>query len=342
MRIFSIHLLLFVVFILSSCRENNMIVTLTPEAGTIAFSPGTSPGFLEVADNTTAFTANYSGTVSRVNLLSNSVVTTSGHVVAFPGGIVTASGKVYVSDYGLYPNYKNIVIVLDATTLNVLDTIDVGVAAGMMVKDSSGFVCIVCAGSYPSKGKVYTINTVTDAVVDSVEVGSSPSDIAMRNHLLYVLHGDRVMKLTISPLSVVDTLFVSLSSGLYFYAMNVDVSTGNVYVSKIVSSGGSGEVEIHTPSGALKRPPFAVGIFPGAFAFKQSSDHGVFIINEGSYPNAGTVSYYSVAKDSLVGNIIGVSAGWITPNDAKVVGTKVYIVVNGNDKIEILNTEAFQ
>lgn len=334
----------FVLFLMlfASCRNSDLIVSPPPPSGSITFPSGTSPGFMETVNNSKAYTANYSGTVSLIDLYSDSVITTSGHLVAFPGGIVAASGKVYVSDFGLYPNLHNMIIVLDGTTLAVIDTIHVGIGAGMMAKNSAGSVYIVCAGSYPAPGTVYAINTVTDAVTDSVAVNVGPSDIAVLNQSLYVLHGDHVMKLSTSPLSVADTSFITLSNGLYFYALNADESAGNLYVSKIISSGGSGEVEIHDSTGVLVRPSFAVGLFPGAFAFKQSSGKGTFIINEGAYPNAGTLSFYSATKDSVFQSIVGISAGWITPNDAKVVGTRLYVVVNGNDKIEILNADEFQ
>ena len=76
------------------------------------------------------------------------------------------------------------------------------------------------------------------------------------------------MRLTTSPLAVADTSIVTLSNGLYFYALGVDPVAGDLYVSKVVGSGGSGQVEIYTPSGALKRAPLEVGLFPGSFAFK--------------------------------------------------------------------------
>jgi hypothetical protein len=63
----------------------------------------------------------------------------------------------------------------------------------------------------------------------------------------------------------------------------------------------------------------------------HSSGHGVFIVNEGSYPNAGTVSYYNITGDSVFQNVVGADAGWVTPNDIKVVGKRAYIVVNGNE-----------
>src|SRR5213594_2956270 len=72
------------------------------------------------------------------------------------------------------------------------------------------------------------------------------------------------------------------------------------------------------------------------------SDRGVFIVNEGAFPNPGTVSFYNITRDTVILAAIGISTNWITPNDAKVVGRKLYVVVNGNDRIEIRDAATFQ
>lgn len=233
----------------------------------IAMPANSSPGYIWVVDSTKAYVANYNGTVSILNLTLRTVVQTSSPVVTFPGGIVVNSGRVYVSNFGFFPNLKNIVKVLDGSSLAVVDSSKVGVGAGAMVNGTNR-VYVVSSGNFPAKGKVYAINSTTNAVVDSVSVGDGPSDIAIRNQSLYVLHGDRVMKLNASPLSVSDSSFIRLSNALYFYAMQADDATGDIYVSRITSNGGAGEVAIYTSAGALRRPVFSVGVFPGAFAFK--------------------------------------------------------------------------
>jgi YVTN family beta-propeller protein len=229
--------------------------------------PG-GPGFLDIIDSTRGVIANYDGTVCLIDLVHDVVIGTTLPVVTFPGGIVGINGKILVSDEGYYPTYSNIVRVLDGTTLQVIDSIYVGTAPGMIAKGVSPLCFLVCGGVYPAKGKVYTINTTADVLIDSTAVGVGPSDISYLNHSLYVLHGDRVMRLNSIPLSVGDSAFAVRGSGLYYYAMAADASTGDVYVSNVISPGGSGQVEIYTSAGVLRRPAFPVGAFPGSFAFK--------------------------------------------------------------------------
>jgi DNA-binding beta-propeller fold protein YncE len=80
---------------------------------------------------------------------------------------------------------------------------------------------------------------------------------------------------------------------------------------------------------------------PGPIPEPQA-ERGVFILNEGSFPNAGSVSFYNIKKDSVIQAVVNSSSGWITPNDARVVGTKLYVVVNGGNKVYVRDANTFQ
>lgn len=233
----------------------------------ISLPAGSGPAYISVIDSAKAYVANYNGTISIVNLSNRTVLLTSAAVVAFPGGIAVNGGRVFVSDYGLWPDFKNVVKVLDGNSLAVVDSARVGLAAGSMAS-SGNRVYVVCANNFPQKGKVFAINASNSAVVDSITIGDGPSDIAVRNQTLYVLHSDHVMRLGINPLSVADSLFIRLSNAFYFYSMQVDNVTGDVYVSQVISNGGAGEVSVYSSAGVQKRLPFSVGAFPGSIVFK--------------------------------------------------------------------------
>jgi hypothetical protein len=234
----------------------------------IAMPANSSPGYIWLVDSTKAYVANYNGTVSVLDLNQRIVVRTSSSVVSFPGGIAVGSGRIYVSDFGFYPNLKNRVKVLDPISLAIVDSVRVGVGAGSMVAFGSR-IYVVSSGSFPANGAVYAISTSSNAVEDSVMVGVGPTDIAFYRQSLYVLHSDRVMKLFAqSPMAVADSSFIPISNAIFFYAMQVDDVTGDIFLSRITSSAGSGEVAIYSSAGALRRPAFGAGVFPGAFAFK--------------------------------------------------------------------------
>lgn len=234
---------------------------------TIPCAPGSGPGFLCVIDSSRGYVANYDGTVSTIDLQHDSLRSTSGQLVTFPGGMVAASGKVFVSDYGFYSAPKNIIKILDASTLSVLDSVRVAAGVGAMASDGVR-VYAACAGVSTSNGFVYAIDVQTHTVVDSLGVGAGPSHIASYGQSLFVLQSTRIMKLDSSPLHVRDSAFVTLSNGLYYYGMDVDRVQGDLYASKITSTGGSGQVEVYNAQGVLKQAAFQVGVFPGSFAFK--------------------------------------------------------------------------
>lgn len=81
---------------------------------------------------------------------------------------------------------------------------------------------------------------------------------------------------------------------------------------------------------------------PGWSADNINSSNGVFIINSGNQNNfiAGSVSYYDYSAGSTMQkafeNVNGRALG-ITANDAVVYGSKMYIIVTGENTIEVVN-----
>jgi len=237
--------------------STNMVV------GSIMFPQFTGPGFMSV-NGSSMFVANYNGSVSIIDLTLDSLLTTVPSVVGFPGGIAFANGKVFISDAGLFPNAGTFIKVLDPSAAVIVDSIEIHNAPSAMSVLSDKLYA-VCSGT----SKVFQINPSSLMLEDSVQLSGFLGDIATDGDFLYVLNSDSVAKLNDNPLTIIHTSFISRSTGSYFYSLSVDQTNDDVYVSNVISSGGSGQVEIYTSAGTDRRPPFAVGIFPGAFAFKQ-------------------------------------------------------------------------
>ncbi len=229
----------------------------------IVYPHSTGPGFLAAAGSATLFSANYNGTVSAIDLSRDSLAWTSDPAVSFPGGIAVAGDRIFLSDIGLYPNAGLSVKVLSAASGMVVDSIRTVNAPGPMAV-MNGSLYVVCTGT----SKVYRINPVSLLVQDSVQLQGYFSDMAADvMGSLYVMSGDSVAKISASPMRFEGSV-ARRTSGLYFYSIGVDTLSGEIYLSNVVSSGGSGELDIFSPGGTLRRPPLGVGIFPGAFAFK--------------------------------------------------------------------------
>lgn len=229
----------------------------------IAFPAGSGPGFLAVAGDT-LYVANYDGTVSFVDLRTDSLVGTVGPVVGFPGGIATAGGKVFISDIGRYPVAGRLVKVLRPGSPVVIDSIGVGSAPGPLVALGGGLF-VACTGS----STVYHVNQGTLALVDSLQLSAYIADCATDGEYLYVLGSDSVAKVEDTPLSLISSALIRRAEGSYFYALSVMRPEGVLYVSNIMSPGGAGRIESYHADGSQARPPFPAGVFPGAFGFRH-------------------------------------------------------------------------
>jgi hypothetical protein len=238
--------------------------------GSIHTPPFTGPGYLAIA-GPTLFVANYNGTLSVIGTGNDSLRHTTTRLVAFPGGIATAGGNVFISDYGTYVNGQFVpghyVKVVNGSSVQLADSIRAGVAPGAMAV-LNGKLFLVCAGTQSVQPWLYQLDPVTDQAEDSIRLTGSVSDIATDGRDLFVLSTSGVAKFAVRPLRVIQNPFISRAGGLYFYALGVDESSGEIYVTNIVSPGGSGRLEIYSSLGIAKRLPLAGGIFPGALAFK--------------------------------------------------------------------------
>jgi hypothetical protein len=207
--------------------------------------------------------ANYDGSVSLIDLRTDSLVATIGAVVGFPGGIVWSAGKVFISDIGLYPDAGRWVKVLQLGSTIAVDSVRVENAPGPLL-EQGGAVFVACTGT----SMIYRIDPVGLALEDSLQLSTFVSDFAADGEALYVLGSDSVAKLEDNPLSLISSALISRLAGSYFYALAVQRTPGVIFVSTIMSPGGSGRVESYLTDGRVARQPFPVGIFPGAFAFR--------------------------------------------------------------------------
>jgi DNA-binding beta-propeller fold protein YncE len=232
--------------------------------------PFTGPGYLAVSGSA-LFVANYNGTLSVIATGNDSLRQTTARIVTFPGGIASAGGKVFVSDYGTYVNGQfapgHYVKVVVGASVQLADSIRTSDAPGAMAV-LNGKLFVVCGGTQSVRPWLYQLDPGTDRAEDSIRLSGAVSDIATDGRDLFVLSTSGVAKLADRPLRVIQSPFISRGGGLYFYALGVNESNGEIYLTNIVSPGGSGRLEIYSSLGIAKRLPLPAGIFPGAFAFK--------------------------------------------------------------------------
>lgn len=246
----------------------NDIINSTQLIRSIMFPQYTGPGFLArgifVGSIGLLYTANYNGTVSIIDGSVDSLLSTSTQIVGFPGGIAYANGKLFVSDAGLYPTAGTSVKIVNGLNGALVDSVTVNNAPGALTV-LNGKVFVLCTGT----SKIYQIDAATPTLEDSIQLSGYYSDMTTDGEALYAMSSDSVTKISVGPFQVVQSALVKRTEGNYFYTLGVDNVSGDIYVSNITTAGGSGQLEIYSSAGVLKRSALPVGVFPGAIVFKR-------------------------------------------------------------------------
>ncbi|HUI65392.1 MAG TPA: YncE family protein [Bacteroidota bacterium] len=236
---------------------------------TIPTGSGSSPEEMVFASDTVALVTDlYANQALVVNLRTRALIGAIG-VGENPVGIVIAAGKAYVANSG-FGNGKT-VSVISLSSMSVIRTITVSDNPNGIELTPSGMVYAVCTGSYDfsnpandTPAKIMVIDPSSDAVVDSIYIGGHASDIAIG------ADGTGYIPTTTEVLQIdtrVHTVTGTFKTGV-FYAVGVELSSGDVYLADAKDFVQPGTVSVFEPNGEL-RTQFNVGIIPGAFAFKR-------------------------------------------------------------------------
>lgn len=238
---------------------------------TIYFPSGTSPYRIALypSGNIGFVSDLYTNSVSVINLTTNAV-SPSDTIPAgdAPYGITCISRQVFVANSGY--GSGNTVTVIDAPTLKVVKTLKVGTGPTEIEPDGNGYVWVVCPGQPGSDGSIYIVNIKADTVADSINVGMQiPSftghTLAMDQEkgVGYLIADSSVVKLDLLSRTIMDKNLIRGS----FYAISVDLSNGNVYVTDAKDYKTAGTVYIYYSDGEYTGKSFTTGINPDGIAF---------------------------------------------------------------------------
>lgn len=152
----------------------------------IALGDGENPWAMAFAGPNQGYVSNLiANTVSVVNLENGNLIDTI-PVGTAPEGLLVMNSHLYVTNTGGYPDYSpSTVSVIDIQTNAVIKTLTVGTNPQDLAQAPDGKIHVICTGDYGAKtGKAYIIDPVGDtdqtpAVVDSVQLGGTPGDIAI-------------------------------------------------------------------------------------------------------------------------------------------------------------------
>ncbi|MDE1880933.1 MAG: YncE family protein [Euryarchaeota archaeon] len=198
-------------------------------------------------------------------------------------------GKVFVVDSG-----SDLISVLNATSLQVLDTVPVGASPGTILYDRLNHLVYAAIGS---TDVVSILNASTDLLVGQVQVGSSPWGLALdsRNGEIFVTNWHSANVSVIN--GTTDRLMGSISGLLDPFGIGFDTTTGAIYVSSLYS----GNLTAINGTTWLTGPAVPLGplSYPYAIAFDVAN--GDLYVTD-SYGNA--VSVVNGATNSVVATIL--------------------------------------
>lgn len=177
-------------------------------------------------------------------------------VGANPAQMAIVGTNLYVSNTGGFSTYDSTVSVIDLNTLTETRKIKVGLNPGYIAADASGNIYVACTGDYGSVApQLVKVSTTSNTVTTSSSIGAAV--VRYYNNKLYVtgdylgLFSTEVLSTT--DLSVLSTSFVSDGTTVEAaYGLDIDDSTGNVYISDAKDYTSPGEVFCFDNTGKKK------------------------------------------------------------------------------------------
>jgi DNA-binding beta-propeller fold protein YncE len=187
--------------------------------------------------------------------------------------MVLIDTKAYVAHWSGYLQAikNNQVLIIDAETDALIDSIQLGVEPNSMVVDKDQNLWVLCSGGYDNEEipSLWKINPQDKSVIkkyDFDDISLSPSSLVMNgtgDELMYLNNG--VYGMSVSDGALPANPMIA-QDGKYFYALGVDPKNSDIYVSDALDYTKNGLIYRYDHTGGLL-DTFEVGIIPGAFGF---------------------------------------------------------------------------
>lgn len=222
-----------------------------------------------------AYVCSFDGTVARIDTTSLKVENYV-NVGLNPDGICVANHKLYVSNSGglNYPSYDKTVSVIDISTFREIKKINVGINPCTIHSDNEGDVYLVSRGNYGSEEyKFQRISSVTDSLVNSYN-DIKALNFTIHNDTAYLYNYD--FSNSDSWIKVFDCKLEKLISDKFVtddtkiqtpYAIDVNPSNGDVYISDAFQFTVLGDVLCFDRNGKLKFRIKEIGLNPNKIIF---------------------------------------------------------------------------
>ena len=210
------------------------------------------------------FVSCWNGTVAVIdttNLTIDKFIT----VGANPEQMAVVGTNLYVANSGgITPGYDSTVSVIDLNSLTETSRITVGTNPSAMAADDAGNIYVGCTGDYSSIGpKLVKVNTTGNTITKSAD--TAVGKIRFYKGLLYTTGGylgsPYVRTLSTTDFSATSPNFVTDGTTITTpYALNIDETTGDVYIGDAKDYSSPGEVFCFDKNG---KKLFSFSVSPG-------------------------------------------------------------------------------
>lgn len=209
-----------------------------------------------IASGNKVFVSSTDGTVAVIDTTSLTV-TKFITVGSNPAQMAIAGNNVYVSNTGAFGiNYDSTLSVIDMGTLTETGKITVGLNPGSIASDNAGNLYVACTGDYNTVGPSMVKVSITSGHIVLV-ADTAAGVVRYYNNALYITGGylgsPNIRVLSTTDFSLVKSNFVTDGTSIVTpYALDIDNTTGDVYVSDAKDYVASGTVFCFGADGVRK------------------------------------------------------------------------------------------
>jgi uncharacterized protein DUF5074 len=187
--------------------------------------------------------------------------------------LIKSENFVFAANWSSYnqEGKNNTVMVINANSNELIDSIVVGIEPNSMKTDKYGNLWVLCSGGFlndelPTLWKINSVDLTIKQTYTFNDISGNPLSMCINNNgdSLFFLNGD-VYRMSITDTNLPETGFIS-SDDKNFYTMEIDPHTSELYISNVLDYNQEGIIYRYTPSGVLVST-IESGIIPGCLYF---------------------------------------------------------------------------
>lgn len=168
---------------------------------------------------------------------------------------------------------NNALLVIDTISMQLEDSVIIGVEPNSMGVDVNGFIWVLCSGGYDhaEMAKLVVIDPLSNSIIRNIPFASSsdyPSSLGMnaaRDSVYFI--NQHIYKMAVSDASVPAAAWIQ-SSGNTFYRLAVNPTDNSLWASDAGDYVHAGQVLHYSSSGNLLQT-FNAGVVPGYVVFRE-------------------------------------------------------------------------